>query len=306
MRRIKTIRFFLVGLLIISCGHVTPVPNLEKEYSEENYPKRVIDAHSHFSLEDDSGASQPTIEMLKMYREANVLGAVIHFPRNLEKSNRIKVDRARSDFKMALCAAIVPGQDIEKVEAGLKNKDYRCMKVYLGYVSKYAADPFYIPFYRLAEKYEVPVVFHTGDTYDKKAKIKYAEPLQVDEIALQFPKVNFVIAHMGNPWIQTAAEVVYKNDNVYVDISALMLGDVSKASPEALEELAIKPIHWFWLYVENPKKMMFGSDWPLMEVKPYVKAVMRAIPEQHWDDVFYLNAATLFKLDSSKQIIKTK
>ena len=171
------------------------------------------------------------------------------------------------------------------------------MKVYLGYIPKYASDPFYHDFYRLAEKYQLPVVFHTGDTYDKKAKVKFAEPLQIDEIALQYPKVNFVLAHMGNPWIQSAAEVVYKNDNVFVDVSALMLGDVSKANPEALEELAIKPIRWFWLYVENPKKLMFGSDWPLMEVKPYIQAVMKAIPSEHWDAVFYKNAADLFKLD---------
>jgi len=34
-----------------------------------------------------------------------------------------------------------------------------------------------------------------------------------------------------------------------------------------------------------------------MDVKPYVEVVMRAIPREHWDDVFYKNAATLFKLE---------
>jgi len=301
MGNFKVLTVVSVLLFMVSCGHVTPTqPILNgnlKAKNNEPYPSIIIDAHSHFSNEGEPSESQPTEEMDKMYREANVVGAVIHMPRDPEKNKRVKINRGRARFNMAICAAVVPGETVKRVEQGLKNGDYQCLKVYLGYIPRYAADPFYLKFYALAEKYTVPVVFHTGDTYDKMAKVKYAEPLQIDEIAVKFPKVNFVIAHMGNPWIQSAAEVVYKNDNVYVDISALMLGDVSKATAESVEELAIKPIRWFWLYVENPKKMMFGSDWPLMDVKPYVEVVMRAIPREHWDDVFYKNAATLFKLE---------
>ena len=114
---------------------------------------------------------------------------------------------------------------------------------------------------------------------------------------MKHPKVKFVLAHMGNPWIQSAAEVAYKNDNVYVDTSALMIGDVEKSSPEAIEELIVKPVRWFYLYTENPKKLLFGSDWDLNHIRPYLQAIQRAIPPQHWDDVFYKNAVTLFKIE---------
>jgi len=300
MKLFNAIKCLIFSGLLLSCGHTPSQPvskAINSEMPENNYPLRVIDAHSHFSSEQADRELQPGSEMEKEFQEANVVGAVVHLPRDRAKFQKLKIDRQRVKFKMAICAAIVPGEDPQRIETGLKSNEFQCMKVYLGYVPKWASDPFYLKFYQLAEKYNVPVVFHTGDTFDKKAKVKYAEPLQIDEVALKFPKVNFVIAHMGNPWIQSAAEVVYKNDNVFVDISALMLGDVSKASPEALEELAIKPIKWFWLFVENPKKMMFGSDWPLMKVKPYVEAVMRAIPRENWDDVFYKNAATVFKFE---------
>lgn len=269
-------------------------------FDEALYPNRIIDAHSHFAIEDEVKESQqPSTQMEQMYQNANVVGAVVHLPLNPQKLKKLKIFREKSKIKWAICAPIVPTTLLATVEEGLKRHDYQCMKVYLGYVPRYALDPFYIAFYKLAEKYRVPVVFHTGDTYDKKAKVKYAEPLQIDEVALRFPKVNFVLAHMGNPWFSSAAEVVYKNDNVFVDLSALMLGDVSKANPEAVEELVTKPIRWFWFYVENPKKMMFGTDWPLMEVKPYVQAVMKAVPKEHWDEVFYKNAAELFGLDKN-------
>lgn len=288
-----------VLLLFVSCSHESTKPDKGFKLGDEtDYPSRLIDAHSHFSIEEDESESQPSIKMEQMYQNAKVVGAVVHLPQNRKKLARLKIKKDRKGLKLAICAAIVPGITVEVVEQGLKQSDYQCMKIYLGYIPKYANDPFYLGFYHLAEKYHVPVVFHTGDTYDKKAKIKYAEPLQIDEIAVQYPKVNFVLAHMGNPWVTTAAEVVYKNDNVFVDLSALMLGDVSKQNPEAVEELVIKPIRWFWLYVENPKKMMFGSDWPLMDVRPYVQAVMKAIPKEHWDDVFYKNAAELFKLEN--------
>ncbi|NBX67939.1 MAG: hypothetical protein EBR01_03120 [Proteobacteria bacterium] len=301
MKLLHSLKFLICGLLVLSCGH-TPSQitgnKVDTEIPSGAYPKRVIDAHSHFSFDQPDSEQQPRPEMEKAFEEANVFAAVIHLPKDRAKSQKLNIDRKRAKFKMAICAAIVPGEEYQRIEAGLQSGAFQCMKIYLGYIPRWAADPFYLKFYQLAEKYNVPVVFHTGDTYDKKAKVKYAEPLQIDEVALRFPKVNFVIAHMGNPWIQSAAEVVYKNDNVFVDISALMLGDVSKAKPEALEELAIKPIRWFWLFVENPKKMMFGSDWPLMSVRPYVEAVMKAIPKEHWDDVFYKNAAEVFKLDN--------
>ena len=40
---------------------------------------------------------------------------------------------------------------------------------------------------------------------------------------------------------------------------------------------------------------MFGSDWPLVSMKPYVEAYKRAIPKEHWKAVFYDNAARVFK-----------
>ena len=163
-------------------------------------------------------------------------------------------------------------------------------------MKKWATDPFYKPFYRLAEKHKAVVVFHTGDTYEKDGHVKYADPLTIDEVATAYPKVKFLLAHVGNPWFQSAAEVVYKNENVFVDTSGLMLGDVSTRDPAVVDELMVKPLRWVFYYVENPKKFLFGTDWPLCEVGPYVEAVKKAIPKEHWRAVFYQNAADLFGL----------
>lgn len=228
--------------------------------------------------------------MEKEYVESGVVGAVVHAGRAESHGLSLR----KSSIEYIVCAAIVPGVSVPALERELREKKYQCLKIYLGYIPKYAADAFYKPFYRLAERYKLPVVFHTGDTYDKSAKVKYADPLGVDEIAVEYPKVTFVIAHVGNPWFASAAEVIYKNDNVYGDLSALLLGDVATEEPAKVEELVVKPLRWIYLYVENPKKLMFGTDWPLLTVKPYLRAVQRAIPPEAWKDIFHDNAVRVF------------
>lgn len=257
----------------------------------------IIDAHAHFDHPEHHN-EQPAPEMVKAFKEANIKGAVIHYHEG--EAAATKLDRKNAPFKMATCAGLVPGTTVRHVDEGIQKGQYQCIKVFLGYVGKWAMDPFYQPFYKLAVKRNVPVVFHTGDTYSTKKDpifIKYTDPLQVDEVAVLNPNVKFVIAHMGSPWIESAAEVVYKNPNVYTDLSAFVLGDCSTLPPEEAYEIIVRPIHWFFIFAANPKKIMFGSDWPLLKIPPYIQAVQRAIPKEHWKAVFHDNAAELFNLN---------
>jgi predicted TIM-barrel fold metal-dependent hydrolase len=116
----------------------------------------------------------------------------------------------------------------------------------------------------------------------------------VDEVSVDHRKVNFVIAHCGNPWIESAAEVAYKNPNVYLDGSALLIGDLETMPPEKVDEYVVRPLRWIFGYVEDPTKLMFGTDWPLTSVKPYLKAFQQAIPREHWKAVFHDNALRVF------------
>jgi Predicted metal-dependent hydrolase of the TIM-barrel fold len=84
------------------------------------------------------------------------------------------------------------------------------IKLYPGYHAVYPGDRRNYPFYELAERYDVPVVFHSGDTASSRGLLKYSHPLEVDEVAVAFPRVRFVIAHYGSPWIVDATEVAIK------------------------------------------------------------------------------------------------
>src|SRR5690348_16577638 len=75
--------------------------------------------------------------------------------------------------------------------------------------------------YEAAEGLDLPVMWHQGTTFVRMAELRWALPLQIDQVALRFPRLRIVIAHMGHPWIEDALVVVRKHPNVYADISAL-------------------------------------------------------------------------------------
>lgn len=280
--------FILIFPILVSCA----------QKKVKIFP--IIDAHAHFHSKQQKNFNQPSQAILEEFQAAQVKGAVIHF--SDAENFKAQVNR-KGPIEWKTCMGLHPGDTVKKVEKGIQEGRFQCLKVYLGYVPLWATDRFYIPFYRLAEKHQIPVVFHTGDTYDKHAKVKYADPLQIDEVAVDFPKVKFVIAHMGNPWFDSAAEVVYKNDNVFVDVSALVLGDVNELSQPEKEELVKKPLHWFYTYVADPKKFLYGSDWPLLKQQPYIDLMKEIIPEKDWHLFFYQNAKDVFgfKVNNPKE-----
>jgi predicted TIM-barrel fold metal-dependent hydrolase len=188
---------------------------------------------------------------------------------------------------------------LQAVEGVLKAGQVKALKGYLGYLHFGPEHPGYRPYYELAERYRVPVVLHTGDTYSPRAKLRFAHPLLVDEVAVDHPRVNFVLAHVGNPWLTDAAEVVYKNVNVWADVSGLAVGDrQALADPqrrEALEE-TLAGLRRAFRYAERPNRFLYGSDWPLAPMAAYRDWVATAIPEIHHAQVFEDNARGLFRV----------
>ncbi len=184
----------------------------------------------------------------------------------------------------------VNAKSIKETEALIKKGIVKGLKIYLGYYSKYPFDKVYSKFYQMAQKYGCPVIFHTGDTLslEGKALIKYAHPLNLDEVAVTYPKLKIIIAHAGYPWVLDAAEVAYKNKNVFVDVSGWAEGN--KINP--FNRRYFKEI----LEYAGPDKIIYGSDWPLVSMKTYLGFFKKAIPKKHWNKVFYKNAASLFKL----------
>jgi predicted TIM-barrel fold metal-dependent hydrolase len=188
-------------------------------------------------------------------------------------------------------------EHFRRVEEQLASGRVRALKAYLGYVHFGPEHPNYAPYYRLAARHGVPVIFHTGDTVSRVAKLKYAHPMLVDEVAVDFPDVTFVMAHFGNPWLTDAAEVIYKNDNVWADLSGLLIGDDAEFEAWSIDgtlaEVATS-VRRAYRYADRPDRFLYGSDWPLAPMAAYAGFIRSIIPESDWGLVFEENARRLF------------
>lgn len=185
--------------------------------------------------------------------------------------------------------------DLFSLEERIRDGWVKGIKLYPGY-DKYAInDPSLETVFRIAAKYDVPVMIHTGDTYAKDAKVRQAHPLLVDDIAVDFPDNKFVICHLGNPWFQDTAEVLYKNDNVYADISGLTLGDFTYE----FERYMVQRVKDMIMYMGDPgKQLLYGSDWPLVRMAPYIKFLNALeLPEDVIENIAWRTSAQLFRID---------
>lgn len=179
--------------------------------------------------------------------------------------------------------------DFIVTEQALENQSIIGLKIFLGYYPFGPLDPIYRNYYELAQKYHSVIVFHTGDVFSPEGGyLKYSHPLALDEIAVDYPEVTFILAHAGNPWYIDAGAVAYKNKNVWVDISGLDLG-VDYKDTATIED-GIK----FLINYAGPNKILYGSDWPLVGMAPYLKMLKEIIPARHHDDIFFQNAWKIF------------
>lgn len=102
--------------------------------------------------------------------------------------------------------------------------------------------------YRTAERLGVPVMFHTGTSVFPGARNRFGDPLFLDDVAVDFPKLKIIIAHGGRPlWMDRAVFLVRRHPNVYLEVSSIPPRSLLQYFPK-LEQLA--------------PKTLFGSDWP--------------------------------------------
>jgi uncharacterized protein len=102
--------------------------------------------------------------------------------------------------------------------------------------------------YRAAEANGIPIMVHTGTSIFPGARNKYGDPMYVDDVAVDFPKLRILLAHGGRPlWMDTAFFLVRRHRNVYLDISGIPPKALLKYFPR-LEQIA--------------HKTLFGTDWP--------------------------------------------
>jgi predicted TIM-barrel fold metal-dependent hydrolase len=107
--------------------------------------------------------------------------------------------------------------------------------------------------YRVAQDAAIPVTIHTGTSIFPGARSRLGDPIDVDDVAVDFPRLKILLAHGGRPlWMETAFFLVRRHPHVYLEVSGIPPAKLLEYFPR-LEEIAGKTI--------------WGTDWPSPGIK---------------------------------------
>lgn len=283
---------------------------------------KIIDVHFHFSKCDSfddiaktAGHENSAAHLREVFEQEGIVLGIA-----MGELGGPRIEGVCTPHTPNLCGTVVPGKPYPHpravaycagVESGeivrettersleifsehLRMRECVGLKLYPGYNAVSINDPRHDPYYELAERFDVPVVFHTGELSGHHGLLKFSHPLNVDEVASRFPGVRFVMAHCGNPWIVDAVAVAAKNPNVYLDLSGLAEGNF--VPDEFMDHYRghLEHIRTWLTYLNDWDKVMYGSDWPLVNIPAYLKVIRSLIPEKYHEKVFFENACAVF------------
>lgn len=240
-----------------------------------------VDSCGHRSLDDELMAASekyfksgeertPSIASIAAhYRERNMAAVVFtvdatsasgHPPNSVEE---IAEQSAEFNDVLIPFGSVDPWQGAAAVRRIRRQVDDYGVKGFKFHPSMQGFEPNDRRFYPLWEAIAysgVPALFHTGQTGigagmpgGHGIKLRYADPLLLDDVAADFPDLTIVMAHPAVPWVDTQISIATHKANVYIDLS----GWSPKYFPPQLVRAANTMLR---------TKVLFGSDFPVIQV----------------------------------------
>jgi hypothetical protein len=172
----------------------------------------------------------------------------------------------------------------QELASWVTDHGFRGLKLYPTYQQFYPNDPRIYPLYAKAQELGIPVMFHVGSSVFTGSRLKYGDPIYLDDVAVDFPGLRLVQSHSGRPfWYEKAFALARLHQNVYMEVAGLPPQKLLTYFPE-LDRLA--------------DKVIFGSDWPgVRTMKENIQAI-RGLPlgEEAKQKILGGNAAKLLSL----------
>lgn len=138
--------------------------------------------------------------------------------------------------------------ELEEGHQDLKLKGIKLLSMYAGFSP---AEPELDDLWRYATKHQLPVLLHTGTTFIDKAPLECTLPRHLDNVAIRFPEVRIILAHLSHPYEGECVAVIRKHANVYADVSALHYRPF-----QLYHSLMLVQEYGVW------NKLLFGTDYP--------------------------------------------
>jgi len=160
----------------------------------------------------------------------------------------------------------------------------RGVKLLPSYQNWHPLEPRMYKLYDAAQEMEIPLLFHTGSSVFAGTRLKYADPLLLDDIAVDFPRLTLIQAHSGRGFFYDRAFFLARlHENIFMEISGLPPKNLLKYFPD---------------FERNADKIIFGSDWPSTgSIKQTVEGILALpIAEETKEKILWKNAARVLRL----------
>ena len=144
---------------------------------------------------------------------------------------------------------------------GLHLRGIKLLPMYAGFRPD---DPMLDPLWQYADQHGLPVLLHTGTTFVAQAPLECTLPRWIDNVAMRFPGVKIIMAHLSHPYEGECVVTIRKHANVYADISALHYRPF-----QFYHSLMLVQEYGVW------DKLLFGSDYPFTTVNATIRDLRR-------------------------------
>lgn len=150
-------------------------------------------------------------------------------------------------------------QEMERAHQELGLRGLKMSPIYQAF---HPMDPRALPIYAYAERHGIPMLVHQGTTFPRVAPLKYAHPEMLEDVAIAFPDLRIIVAHLGHPWEVETIALVRKHPHVYTDISGLYYRPWQLYNSLMLcQEYGV--MH----------KLIFGTDFPVTKVDETIEGL---------------------------------
>lgn len=196
--------------------HLWKAEDWSEEMNREATIARGAPAQIEISEEEHWAAMAPVDRAIVFGFHSRHLGLIV-------PNDRVKQYVARHPEKLVGFACLDPHEPdyLDEMEKCFLQDGFRGLKLAPIYQNYHPMDERMQPVYAFCEKRGIPILIHQGTTFPRRAPLKYALPIQVEDVALAYPELKIVVAHMGHPWVEDAVVLIRKQPNVFSDISAL-------------------------------------------------------------------------------------
>ena len=247
----------------------------------------------------NTGVSYGRKELAEYYRTRNIGCVVFSVDERLTGRPQVSNDDVaafaadNSDIMMAF-ASVDPMRGADAVKEArrlIATGGIRGFKLHPPLQQFHANDKAAYPFYEVVAEAKLPVIFHTGHSGigtgmpgGGGVRLKYGNPMDIDDVAVDFPDMPIIMAHPSFPWQDEAISVCLHKPQVYIDLSGW--------SPKYFSPILIQ-----YANTLLKKKMLFGSDYPLITPDRWLADFAAiAIRDEVRPRILKENAARLFSL----------